>query len=246
MAVSQALLYSSGEAADKLEALLHESGIEPTTRIAQARASLAATVAEEAEALAEIDQHRPMDSEAMSALAAAVADGSISTGDAVAQIRRTEDRELRRLQNKLTFVYSKRADRILRNLGNALIADILAPWADRIVSELVEPAAVVVEHGPHAAVHDDKHKAAYDRAEKLVAELHTIYAHANQLRGREVLSPLADGYDPRLLAFKAPHRLAEEEKAVRETWWMAFAVVNGAGPIIRSSYEAEAAAKIVA
>ncbi|MFC7450871.1 hypothetical protein [Rhodococcus daqingensis] len=246
-AAPQALVYTADEARDTLRGLLTDSGVVPSKDLKAAMEKLDTITAAYETARAELDNALKENDNLTEDIADAIVSGDLSVSAAVTKVRQSApSRDERRLYNKLAFRYDQQADRVLRKLGNTIVADILAPWAESIVLDLVTPAAHVVEHGHRTIFDGPADPDIYDKADRLVVELHAVYAHANTLRGRGILTPLADGIDPRLLAFTAPHRLGDLDKSHRQTWWMSYAITNGAGPAIRTSYEAEAAAKVPA
>ena len=250
--VSQADLYSVDEAINLIDGMISESGIEIGKGVAAARVALLRLQTQQRELLTAIAEQAENDDprDTVEALVDALTQGSTTPEaalDRMKRISRGRPADITRLKNQVTFRFSKAADREVRELGNRIIADILRPWAERVISELTPHAHVVVEHG-HSTVHPEGEATSHDylRAEELTAEMHRIWALTNRLRGRGVLTSLANSADPRWLAFKAPHKIADESKAVREAWWLSFAVVNGGGPTVRDSYQAATAQGLAA
>ncbi|MFD6857639.1 hypothetical protein ACFWCF_09880 [Rhodococcus sp. NPDC060090] len=245
MTPTQADRYTAEDALAVLDSLLAASSIEPTKTVTGARHDIATLVQQKASALAELAAtQQPAD---VDALAESIANGDPGAVQTVAKaLARKDAKEYKRLVNRVSWIYDRRADDRLRKLGDQLIADILAPWMDRTITELAPHANVVVEHGHRSTRLDSEpHQPSYDEAERLTAQAHTIWRHAAILRGRGVLPDVTGQSDQRWLAFGAPHRLADENKAHREAWWLSYAVTNGAKPGVYASYTAEAQQRAV-
>ncbi|KSZ59435.1 hypothetical protein Z045_08985 [Rhodococcus pyridinivorans KG-16] len=239
MTTTQDTRYDATEAASILTALLTESGIDAPT-VTKVRDEINHIAIQRNAALAELaDALRPTD---VDTLAEAIANGDRAVMQTIARaLTRKDEKDYKRLVNRVSWIYDRRAHERLRKLGDHLITELLAPWMDRTIAELAPHAHVVVEHGYRSArLESDPHQPSYDEAERLTAQAHAIWRHAASLRGRGVLSDLQEQSDPRWLAFGAPHRLADESKAHREVWWLAYAVTNGAKPGVYPSYTAEA------
>ncbi|QXU52163.1 hypothetical protein [Rhodococcus sp. LW-XY12] len=238
MTTTQNARYDATEAASILTALLTESGIDAPT-VTKVRDEINDIATQRNAALAELaDALRPTD---VDTLAEAIANGDRAVMQTIARaLTRKDEKDYKRLVNRVSWIYDRRAHERLRKLGDHLITELLAPWMDRTITELAPHASVVVEHGHRSgpAELSDPHQHAYDEAERLTARAHHIWKTAAVLRARGVLTDLSDNVDHRWLAFQAPHRLAPQAKAHRETWWLSYAVVHGAKPGVYASHTA--------
>jgi hypothetical protein len=238
-------MFRATEALDIIDQVLADSKIEPTDRVAAARTAIAKLVDQRAEALDGLVRANDAHDADIDTLALHVVTGQLTPAEVVSRLSeagRRDERAFTSLKNKTGHAFDREAEFELRRLGDALVYDILSPWAERIVTDLTADAGVVIEHGPRTAPQADQHQASYDRADALVAELHKAWLTAAELRGRGVLTNATD-IDPRQLCFNHPHKLADLDKSHRQTWWTSYAIVNGAGPVVRSVDQVRGAAR---
>ncbi|ANS29393.1 hypothetical protein R1CP_23625 [Rhodococcus opacus] len=229
-------MFRATEALDIIDQVIADSKIEPTDRVATARDNIAELVDRRANVLDGLTKANAAIDADIDTLALHVVTGQLTPTEVVSRLSeagRRDERAFTSLKNKTGHAFDREAEFELRKLGDALVYDVLAPWAERIVTDLTEVAGVVVEHGHRSAPQSDRHQPAYDRATELVTELHKVWVTTAALRGRGILTS-DDALDARLYAFQAPHKLADLSTEHREVWWTCYAVVNGAKPCIRS------------
>lgn len=199
-------MFRATEALDIIDQVLTDSKIEPTDRVAATRDAIAELVHRRATALDSlIKANAALDAD-IDSLALHVVTGQLTPAEVVSRLSeagRRDERAFTSLKNKTGHAFDREAEFELRKLGDALVYDVLAPWSERIITDLTEVADVVVEHGHRSAPQPDRHQPAYDRATELVAELHKVWVTTAALRGRGILTS-DDALDPRLYAFEAP------------------------------------------
>ncbi|RZL22237.1 MAG: hypothetical protein EOP31_24355 [Rhodococcus sp. (in: high G+C Gram-positive bacteria)] len=195
--------------------------------------------------LAALREYTPND-EAKAVILGRIADGLVEQSLAPAEVINHlqtlavgTDKNLQRLSNAVRFRYNKQATAAMRATGDTLIAELFRPWCERLVAELHRVAPVVIEHGPNPIERTPDVATAYTTADALVVELLGLWSDVDVLRRHEILT---DGEltDRRLYRFGRPHLNADPDKAHRETWWIAYSVVNGARPTVNTFYEAQA------
>ncbi|UGT63945.1 hypothetical protein [Nocardia asteroides] len=135
----------------ELDRLITESGVEPSKRVAAARAEIAAVADDERELLAEVDKLTDPDPDAvLHAAADGFVNRKITAAEALEQLAssaRNTAKDRRHLRNSAIFRTSRSAALILRRLGDGILEDIAAPWVQRLVGELKPDAAVVAQIG---------------------------------------------------------------------------------------------------
>ncbi|MFI8976513.1 hypothetical protein ACIGO9_26755 [Nocardia asteroides] len=173
------------------------------------------------------------------------------------------------LSNKALFRTSRAAAVELRRLGDGIIVDILRPWFARTVDDLRPNAAVVVdvgqagvleamEWGAENGIGSDlgqlaelgavggakaARHAAVLAATVRVETLRRVWSAADALRERGILPAVTDPtVSP--LAYRwtvlTPDRLPDPAKSTRQPWFTCRALINGAGPVVRTAAEAQA------
>ncbi|NMN99485.1 hypothetical protein [Antrihabitans stalactiti] len=180
---------------------------------------------------------------------------------------RITGKERRRASNQITFRTSRAAGLALRKLGDGMITDIFGPWCESRVREAEDGAPLVVEGGQmlvwtahnwerelsghwrdhvekfeKAGVLDSRTKglAAVIRLRELKEDLDKTWMQVQDLRARGYLTASDDPtFDARRYFWAHPGKLPDAaNEHVREAAWMAEAIVNGAGPCIRTAHEA--------
>ncbi|MBN0975504.1 MULTISPECIES: hypothetical protein [unclassified Gordonia (in: high G+C Gram-positive bacteria)] len=231
---------------DKLLAEAAEHGIQPTKAVAATREALADVILEEAQTDSEIaDVARHLDGAADDALDALAREDATPQQRSEAAARVISGatpqtaRQLTKMRNQNKFRRAREAHNHLHRLGDALVVDLLRPWALAIVTELTEEPHTIADHvvagkwqgimaaeefrQEHSIMADDirrwtsmpsRHSLEYRRlrAIQLVAEFEHLTNVTDELRRRGILPDL----DPEQttatsasLYFQDPTKLAD-------------------------------------
>lgn len=238
-------VYDLAAALSIVERLIAESKVKPGKTVSALHKKLLELQESEQLILAALREYTPND-EAKAATLGQIADGLVEQSLAPAEVIKHlqtlsigTDSNLQQLFNSVRFRYNKQATSALRAVGDKLIPELFRPWCERVVAELLIVAPVVVENGQNPMERTPDMVVSYQTAEALTKELIWLWSDVDALRRHEVLS---DGElpDPRLYRFGRPHLNADPDKAHRESWWIAYSVVNGARPTVNTFYEAQA------
>ncbi|OZD57588.1 hypothetical protein CH263_25700 [Rhodococcus sp. 06-1059B-a] len=228
----------------RIATLVEQAELPMSDRVADTRRVLAELVDNQELAVAGLREFEPTSTEnaaLLGKLADALAQQTatpVEVADYLAKVSATNTASLEKLVNATKFRFAKIADQALRQLGDAIVTDLLRPLIQHYAHQLAPDAAVVVESQQNRTPATAASEAAFERAEKVVADMHSIWQAANALRRHKVLRDGDIDYDRRLLCFENPHLLADIDTSHRDTWWMSFAVVNGAKPTVQTYDEA--------
>lgn len=238
-------VYDLSAALSIVERLLAGAKIKPGKRVVALHRKLLDLQESQYLILAALREFTPND-EAKAAILGRIADGLIDQSLAPAEVVNHlqtlavgTDRNLQQLSNAVRFRYNKQATAAMRDVGDVLVPELFRPWCERIVDELHDIAPVIVQHGPNPAERTPEVAEAYTRAEALAQEMLGLWEDVDVLRRHEILTA-GELVDPRSYRFGRPHLSADPNKAHRETWWVAYSVVNGARPTVNTFYEAQA------
>ncbi|MFC9832560.1 hypothetical protein ACFVKB_01845 [Rhodococcus sp. NPDC127530] len=245
----QADLYDLAAARSILERVLKRADVPLTKPVTRTRATLTELAESQALVIEALRELTPTDAEKADILAH-VADGlvdkSLAPKEVGAYLHKLADtgtnKQLQSLINQVAFRYNKQGTAALRQLGDALVTDLLRPWADRITGDLLQVAPIVLEHGPNPVDRTPAVAEAYATAGRLTDEMNEVWSTADGLRRHGILTG-GDVTQPLLYRFARPQLLADADKAHRSVWFLCHAVAKGAQPTVAT--HAEAAAGLV-